>query len=54
MTCCRCGKEFSKKGATDDMLNHNLCILCIMEYHRKGEESLVKFSNTKRESHFKI
>jgi hypothetical protein len=54
MKCQRCGAEFASEGATDKMLDYNLCILCIMEHSRKSDESLEIFAETKRESHFKM
>ena len=54
MVCKRCGAEFVKSKATDKMLGHSLCINCVMEWHRVGEESLNKFAGKKRESHFKM
>ena len=54
MVCKRCGGEFVKNGATEEMLEHDLCILCIMERHRIGEESIESFADKKRGSHFKM
>jgi len=52
MTCKRCGAEYD--NPTETMAEHELCILCVMEWHRKGEGSLEEWSETKRGSHFKI
>jgi len=53
MTCQRCGTEYV--NATEKMRENNLCILCIMEWHRKGKEvSLIEFAKTRRGSHFKL
>jgi len=52
MTCKRCGFEFGE--ATEDMREYELCIHCIMEWHRKGEGSLLEWSKTSRVSHFKM
>jgi len=54
MTCKRCSGEYNEQKATDTMKEHQLCVLCVMEWHRKGEGSLEEWSETKRGSHFKI
>lgn len=54
IVCKRCGGEFVENGATEEMLEYNLCILCIMEWHRIGEGSLNEFADKKRDSHFKM
>lgn len=55
-TCKRCGDEYFKENATEEMNEHNLCFNCIAEHKRKFNHlSLKEFSKTKREcSHYKL
>ncbi|SDI96160.1 hypothetical protein SAMN04515654_12134 [Halanaerobium congolense] len=32
--CSRCENDYFSDGATEIMKNNNLCIECVMEYHR--------------------
>jgi hypothetical protein len=34
LKCNRCGDDYFSKNATDDMIEHNICFSCILEYHR--------------------
>jgi len=53
MTCRRCGAEYD--NPTETMAEHELCILCVMEWHREGsEKTLEEFSEESRKSHFKM